>query len=227
MSFWKNIFGGRSSKAAQADAPCPEKSALRLLNEAIKDGSVTESMIKDCANLSSDETYEWHALIAAAWAKDDAAIRWILECGVDTNEKDHNGRTALHYAYSAEIVQILIDAGATMDEPDNEGATPLIVLCDNENGSERVKESDEAAMKLIELSCDWEFEDKNEFSALDTAAYRGRHELVEFFLQSLRPDAITATSALVEAETDHPSGPEAVQGRKLVVDLLEEYLETA
>lgn len=51
----------------------------------------------------------------------------------DAEVKDDNGMTALHFLayivpapeYSTQIVQILLEAGAKIDEPDSYGRTPL------------------------------------------------------------------------------------------------------
>ncbi len=65
---------------------------------------------------------------------DDVAA--LLSDGADVNETMANGsgRTALWPACMnghAAIVTILVDAGADVDQADNEGDTPLYVACDN------------------------------------------------------------------------------------------------
>lgn len=61
------------------------------------------------------------------------SVKQILERGrVDVNEGDpRNGRRALHYAGSGELVKMLVEAGAVPDAVDGMGCTALHVMAEN------------------------------------------------------------------------------------------------
>jgi ankyrin repeat protein len=55
----------------------------------------------------------------------------LLAAGADANVKDDGGWTSLWwaaYTSTADILQLLIDSGGSVNEPDDEGITPLIIL---------------------------------------------------------------------------------------------------
>lgn len=81
------------------------------------------------------------------------SVKQILERGrVDVNEEDpKNGRRALHYAGSGELVKMLVEAGAVADAVDGMGCTALHVMA--ENGLHK------AARVVIEL-CKKRFDEK-------------------------------------------------------------------
>ena len=68
------------------------------------------------------------ALVEAARAGDRAAVRALLEKGVDVNVAAADGTTALHWASHAddlELADLLIRAGARVNAANDLGATPL------------------------------------------------------------------------------------------------------
>lgn len=57
-------------------------------------------------------------------------VQELIAQGMDLDEQDNHGMTALHHAVwrqMPEIVQLLIDAGADLDAEDKKGWTPLHV----------------------------------------------------------------------------------------------------
>jgi glutaminase len=69
---------------------------------------------------------EHSSLWWAAATGDETRIRQLAARGIDVNERNHSGRTALNFALSAtnlpnklRIVQLLIELGADMDDPDS------------------------------------------------------------------------------------------------------------
>ena len=61
-------------------------------------------------------------------------LREMLDQGCSVNAADDDGNTALIFAAESEplIVELLISAGATIDQPNNAGITPLMVAVRNE-----------------------------------------------------------------------------------------------
>ena len=62
-------------------------------------------------------------------AGDTAAVRQLVQSGVDVNTKDRRGGTPLLYAAAVgtpQIMRLLIDAGADVNARTSFGATPLL-----------------------------------------------------------------------------------------------------
>jgi ankyrin repeat protein len=79
-----------------------------------------------------------HRLIDAIKANDVAAVRGLLDTRVDVNAVQTDGTTALHWAVdrdSAEIVQLLIRAGANVKATNRYGSTPLWLASLNGNSA--------------------------------------------------------------------------------------------
>jgi ankyrin repeat protein len=77
-------------------------------------------------------------LIDAVKANDVAAVRGTLDTRVDVNAVQADGTTALHWAVdrdSAEIVQLLIRAGANVKATNRYGSTPLWLASLNGNAA--------------------------------------------------------------------------------------------
>jgi ankyrin repeat protein len=73
-------------------------------------------------------------LIEAVKSGNETAVRGLLKQRVDVNAQHGDGSTALHFAaYSDNLViaDLLIRAGARVDEANDLGATPLHLACNN------------------------------------------------------------------------------------------------
>ncbi|XP_066156518.1 protein fem-1 homolog C [Euwallacea fornicatus] len=60
----------------------------------------------------------------------ESVVRLLLQCGANVNAKNDLGRTPLHvaamaYNYSSELIGLLLDYGAHLDQPDGQGDTAL------------------------------------------------------------------------------------------------------
>src|SRR4029434_566630 len=79
-----------------------------------------------CVGVSTSNAQS--SLIAAIKANDVATVRALLDQRTDVNAVQADGTTALHWAAegdAAEIVQLLIRAGANVTATNRYGATPL------------------------------------------------------------------------------------------------------
>jgi ankyrin repeat protein len=75
-----------------------------------------------------------YEVVAAAKAKDDAAVAMLIAGGADVNAPQPDGATALHWAAywdSPATAARLLDAGAEVNAPNDYGVTPLALACDN------------------------------------------------------------------------------------------------
>ena len=74
----------------------------------------------------------------AAEAQDGAAVRSLLDAGVDVNAPQVDGTTALHWAAyhnDADTAELLLRAGADANAANRYGALPLSLACVNGNGA--------------------------------------------------------------------------------------------
>ncbi len=75
-------------------------------------------------------------LVNAAADQDKAAVRALLEQGVDVNATRADGATALLWAVhfnDTEMADLLMRAGAKVNAGDDHGVTPLALACENAN----------------------------------------------------------------------------------------------
>ena len=88
-------------------------------------------------------------LILSVRATDNARVKSLLARGAEPNEMDgsadRQGKTALHYAMSVEIVQMLLTAGADVNAVDCSNATPL------HEAMERYHPGNPVSRKVVEL----------------------------------------------------------------------------
>jgi ankyrin repeat protein len=70
-------------------------------------------------------------LMSAAQSRQPAAAEWLISQGVSVNATDKVGGTALHHAATfnscAQTVKVLLANGATVDKPDKEHRTALVL----------------------------------------------------------------------------------------------------
>lgn len=106
------------------------------------------------AEAASDALDAMTPLIQACLSGRTECVRELLqEPSVDVDFADADGHTALHAASAfghTECVELLIKAGARLDTPDKEGATPLDGARMNESES-----STQCASLLVDAGCLW------------------------------------------------------------------------
>ncbi|MEZ0222924.1 MAG: ankyrin repeat domain-containing protein [Alphaproteobacteria bacterium] len=72
------------------------------------------------------------AIILAAMKGHADIVGMLLKAGANPNDADTNGQTALHFAWDADTVETLLRAGADLERRDNWGRTPLILQAHGE-----------------------------------------------------------------------------------------------
>lgn len=65
-------------------------------------------------------------LLRAARRKRVLLSEYLIQCGANVNAKDDAGLTALHLTSSADVVKVLLRAGAEVDALDRNGCSPLM-----------------------------------------------------------------------------------------------------
>jgi ankyrin repeat protein len=87
---------------------------------------VTNELLHYCADVRlHDELTGNTPLHIATCAGNLPMAKLLLKNGADVDARCHLGSTALHDAYSPEMIDLLITQGATVDAQNNKGATPL------------------------------------------------------------------------------------------------------
>ncbi|XP_060080381.1 uncharacterized protein LOC132559772 [Ylistrum balloti] len=74
-------------------------------------------------------------LHTAAYYGNVAAVKELMQLRVDVNIRDYKGATALHRARNKDILEVLLESGASVDAEDGEANTPLHVKCYGETNA--------------------------------------------------------------------------------------------
>ncbi|EAY10973.1 ankyrin repeat protein, putative [Trichomonas vaginalis G3] len=113
----------------------------------------------------------------SAWLDIPSLLEYFLSHGANINEKDENGRTALHIAAiynSKETAELLISHGANINEKDENGRTALHIAA--------IYNSKETAELLISHGANINEKDENGRTALHIAAIYNSKETAELLI---------------------------------------------
>ena len=121
-----------ASLSADASAKVQELTDAAMVGD---DSTVTR-LIEESVDVNARNQYGQTALQAACSEGHPMTTRLLIRHGAKVNETDMYGMTALHYACSvnrpgingrwAEIAEIVISAGASLEAVDQTGRTPLL-----------------------------------------------------------------------------------------------------
>ena len=109
-------------------------------------------------------------------------VQYLVDKGVNVNEKDSNGDTSLHHAimggsyYIPEIVKILVDKGADINAKNNDNMSPLH-FASIYNGNLEV------VSFLVDKGANVNVTTINNWTPLHFAAYNGNLEIVKFLVE--------------------------------------------
>ena len=129
----RNRFGGASLHllswiAQQRRDPRCTPIAIQIGNQLIDSGCLTniqDDEGRNALNLSADWLENFHDR--------RGLVEFFLEAGEDPNLPDSRGRAVLHNMadgenYALEAYKLLIEAGADVEQKDNQGKTPLLLF---------------------------------------------------------------------------------------------------
>jgi ankyrin len=115
------------------DATAPNNAGITPLMIA-RTADVVDSLCRAGASTGATTAEGDTALHRAAAAGRSAVVRALLAHGADPNAANHLGEAALHHAAlvadthgGTACLELLLDAGAHVDEETNDGVTPLMV----------------------------------------------------------------------------------------------------
>ncbi|AQK96969.1 Potassium channel AKT1 [Zea mays] len=120
-----------------ADGTIIMNNLIRLLKQQ-NDNSVMMGVLKEIENMLARGRLDLPVTLCFAVNKgDDFMLHQLLKRGLDPNESDNNGHTALHIAASKgdeQCVKLLLEHGADPNARDSEGKVPLWeALCEKQN----------------------------------------------------------------------------------------------
>jgi ankyrin repeat protein len=157
------------------------------------------------------------ALIAAIERNDMVELQQHLEQGVNLNERDHRGRTAIMaatHANNPKIVKILIEAGADINLKDAMQDNPFLYA-----GAEGLLQ---ILKLLIEAGADTKLTNRYGGNALIPAAEKGHVENVRELLSTTDVDVNHINNlgwtALLEVTILSKGGPKHQQITRLLID---------
>lgn len=114
-------------------------------------------------------------LVGAVVLNDIEKTKQLLASGIDINQENNMGRTALHYAQTLEMAQLLINIGADIDIADKHGCTPLYLIVGTGNVN--------LVNYLISKGAKIDIKNKNGCTPLSNAVFHGKKEIIELLIE--------------------------------------------
>jgi len=104
------------------------KIAVPLLILATKRGSnaKVKELIKSGEDINITDDSGYTPLILAVYEKYLIVVKTLIDAGADVNIKNHFKKTALFYASTPKIVDLLLDAGVNVNVQDKNGYTSIM-----------------------------------------------------------------------------------------------------
>jgi ankyrin repeat protein len=184
-----------------------------LMTAVDTDNAALVDLLASMSDLKRTDDKGETALIRAARGK-QASLDALLACGADVNYQPSSGWTPLAAAASfgdVDIVQRLIDQGATIDKISVDGRTALCLAADR-GWVDVVK-------LLLQKGAAPTLVDKEGNSPLMLAAMQGHHEVVTALLAGMKPGTPDGLHEAVRLADEH--------GHEAVLNLLQAALQDA
>ena len=165
---------------AGADIETENEKGRSPLHWASLSGALTtvKMLVKAGADVRATDARRATCLILAAYGGHTETVRYLVGLPeLDLNHQGSRNHTALHYAVQrkhADVVQVLIDAGADIEAKDDTGSSPLH-LASIEGELTTVK-------MLVEAGADVRATDTKRVTCLMLAAYYGHTDTVRYLV---------------------------------------------
>jgi ankyrin repeat protein len=159
------------NKAINTGKDCDAKLAQNLYDAVTqKDINKLKKNIKkdDKINCIYDDGLKTKSIFALAIEKNQPEIlKYLIEVGADVNlqnpaTKETPLMTAAKFSHSIEMVEILVENGARINDADQEGKTPLMMAVNSAKSLEIIK-------YLVEIGANVHAKDVRGYTALDIA----------------------------------------------------------
>lgn len=132
---------------------------------------------KEINIMVKDNYYDESALHEACKHKDNYKIvDYLIKKGANVNDKDMNFSTPIFKARSLDILQLLIENKATINEPDEDNSLPIHTIINRKCGCEMVK-------LLLDNGSLVNVHSKYDNAPLHMACYQGNKALVDLLIQ--------------------------------------------
>jgi ankyrin repeat protein len=177
--------------------------------------SILSKQIERMPSLSEEETSNW--LCEAAYSNDEQSVFLLTDIGINfkqTGIKGVKGFTPLHFACQnghEEIVKILIDKGADVNQATEKGFTPFYIAC--QNGHEEI------VKLLIDMGADVSQTTKDGCTPLYMACQNGHEEIVKLLID------MGADVSQTTKDGCNPLHVASAEGHEEVVKLLIDKVE--
>jgi ankyrin repeat protein len=164
------------------------RTALHLAALGARFG-IARVLLNHCASVNAQNCWGETPLHLVLRGEQESQKKWfgivwlLLERGADIHTRDKNHCTALHLAAFSgmfEISRLLLHYGANADVRNEKGETPLHLVSRGEYKYQ--KHGVDISRLLLECGVDFHAQDKNHDTALHSAAFRGRLEIVQVLL---------------------------------------------
>ncbi|KAK6482400.1 hypothetical protein HHUSO_G15403 [Huso huso] len=144
-----------------------------IVQKHLQDVAGMASLRSRCINGST-------LLHTAAYFGETDIIKTLLGLQVDVNLLDYKGATALHRARDSETMQFLIDHGADVNQKDDDGNTPVHMVCYGEQGKDTRLD---CLRLLLSYHATTVKANRKGLLAIHCAAMQGRIDVIELLLQ--------------------------------------------
>ncbi|XP_015208239.2 uncharacterized protein [Lepisosteus oculatus] len=144
-----------------------------IAQKTMEGNSVMASLRSRCINGST-------VLHTAAYFGDRNLIDVLLALQVDVNLLDYKGATPLHRSRDAETIQFLIDRGADINRKDDDGNTPIHVVCYGEPGKDT---NLDCVRLLLSHTTKPPKPNKKGLFPIHCAAIQGRTDVIKLLMQ--------------------------------------------
>lgn len=152
------------------------KKYSEITDRSIECDEIANKLIECGADVNIDTDAGETALMYAADCEDKELTKKLLTKGANPNEQDECGRTPLIRTHNADIVKILVDNGANINQVDYAKYSPLMQAA-REECLDKVK-------MLIKLGADLNLQNSYGYTALILAAGWGHPEIVSTLIDA-------------------------------------------